>query len=56
MNVLWNKGLYWNNLVGDMPGYLKPIWYDPKGIDNILSIYQVETHFSITYGNGNLSL
>ena len=35
--------------VGDLPGYPDPIWYDPNGIANILSLSSVRKLFRITF-------
>ena len=33
-----NAGATNTNKIGDRPGYSNPIWYNPKGIANILSL------------------
>ena len=52
MNVQDNEVVSCTILIGDIPGYPKLIWYDPKGITNILSMTRVEFFFPITYGRG----
>ena len=52
MNVQDNEVVSCTILIGDIPGYPKLIWYDPKGITNILSMTRVEKNFPITYGRG----
>ena len=49
MNVRKNLGMFRANLIGFIPGYLETIWYDPKGISNILSMEIVEKYFSIIW-------
>ena len=41
MNIRYNAGLTRNNMVGKLDGY-GTVWYNPKGIANILSLSQVE--------------
>ena len=31
-----NLGVTYTIKIGDIPGYSNPVWYNPKGIDNIL--------------------
>ena len=33
-----NAGVTHTNKFGDLPGYSDPVWYNPKGIANILSL------------------
>ena len=54
MNIHRNEGVYRNNMVGYRTGYPEPIWFDPKGISNIIAMVLVEKHFPITYGKENL--
>ena len=37
------------NVVGYLQGYPNPIWYDPDGIDNILSLANVKKLFGVTF-------
>ena len=53
MNICGKSGVSYTNLVGDLKGFPELIWYDPKGITNILSLLLVEKKISITYGNEN---
>ena len=50
MNVCVNTEVSQTNLISDLAGYPETIWYDPKGIDNIISIDLAEKHFPIKYG------
>ena len=51
MNVRGNAGVSRTNMIGDFKGYPEPVWYDPNGIANILSMAQVERYFPVTYGD-----
>ena len=42
MNLCGNKGVSRTNLNGGIQGYRKPIWYNSKGIANILSMTRVK--------------
>ena len=37
------------NLIGDLPGFDDPIWYNPDGIVNILSLNLVRKRFKVIY-------
>ena len=52
MRVHCNTGSHVTNLVGDLPGN-GTVWYDPKAIDNILSLQQVQDHYHITYDSSH---
>jgi hypothetical protein len=41
MNIRCNAGVTRTNMVGELNGY-GTMWYNPKGIVNILSLSQVE--------------
>ena len=41
------------NLVGDLPGY-GPVWIDPKGIANVLSLKLVKEKYHIQYDSENI--
>ena len=45
MNVHKNLGMFRANLVGFIPGCLENIWYDPKGISNILGLSQISDNY-----------
>jgi hypothetical protein len=36
-------------MIGDLPGYNGEVWFNPKGIANILSLSDVEKHHRVTY-------
>ena len=38
LRVHCNAGVTHTNKIGDIPGYYDPMWYNPKGIENILSL------------------
>ena len=38
LRVYCNAGVTHTNKIGDLPGYSDPVWYNPKGISNILSL------------------
>jgi hypothetical protein len=48
MNIRCNAGVTRTNMVGDLEGY-GTVWYNPKGIANILSLSQVEKKHRVTY-------
>ena len=37
-----NVGVTHTNKIGDLPGHSDPLWYNPKGIANILSLGLVQ--------------
>ena len=37
------------NLIATLPGYNRPVWFDPDGIANILSLNNVRTYLRVTY-------
>ena len=48
MRVHCNAGSHLTNLIGDLPGY-GTVWYDPKAIANILSLWWVWDRYHISY-------
>ena len=44
-----NSGVTYTNKIGEPPGYYDPVWYNPKGIDNILSLDLVQKNHPVTY-------
>ena len=48
MNIRCNAGVTRTNMVGELDGY-GTVWYNPKGIANILSLSQVEKKHRVTY-------
>ncbi len=51
MRIKCNAGTTVTNLKGDLPGY-GPVWYNPEGIANILSLARVGDKYRITYDSG----
>ena len=47
-----NAGSCLTNLVGDLHGY-GTVWYDPKAIANILSLWCVRDHYHISYDSSH---
>ena len=39
------------NNIGDLPGYSNPIWYEQKGISNIMSPILVQKHHLVNYNS-----
>ena len=37
------------DMIGDLPGYPHPVWYDANGIANILSLYNIQKLHRVTY-------
>ena len=48
MDIHCNAGVTSTNMVGDLKGFGE-VWYNPKGIANILSMAVVEKSFRVTY-------
>ena len=53
MTIKCNAGVTTTNMIGEMPGYPGEIWYNPRGIANILSVANVQKHYRITYDSAN---
>jgi len=51
MTVHCNAGTRVTKMQGDLPGY-GTVWYDPKGIANILSLRQVRKKYHVQYDSG----
>ncbi len=49
MTIKCNAGITKTNMIGIMPGYPGEVWYNPKGIANILSMANVKKYFRVTY-------
>jgi hypothetical protein len=49
MNIRCNAGVTRTSMIGDLPGYDGEVWYNPKGIANILSLSDVEKYHQVTY-------
>ena len=52
MKVHCNAGSRLTNLVSDLSGY-GTVWYDPKAIANILSLWWVRDHYHISYDSSH---
>ena len=51
ISVHCNAGMTHTNKIGDLPGYSDPIWYNPKGIANILYLGLVQKNHPVTYNS-----
>ena len=51
LRVHFNAGVTHTNKVGDLPGYSDPVWYNPKGIANILYLGLVQKNHPVTYNS-----
>ena len=51
LRVHCNSGVTHNNKIGDLPGYSDPVWYNPKGISNILYLGLVQKNRPVTYNS-----
>ena len=49
MCVRCNPVVTHTKTIGDLLGYFYPIWYNPKGITNILSLGLVQKNHPVTY-------
>ena len=45
----WNSGVTYTNNIGELPGYSNPVWYNLKGIANILSLWLLQKNHIVTY-------
>ncbi len=53
MTINCNAGVTHTNMIGEMPGYSGEVWYNPKGIANILSLANVKKHYRVTFDSKN---
>ena len=51
LRVHCNTGVTLTNKIYDLLGYSDPIWYNPKGIANILSLGLVQKNHPVTYNS-----
>ena len=51
MTIRSHGGTKTTNLIGYLAKYLDPVYFDPKGIANILSLSNLKCHHHITYNN-----
>jgi hypothetical protein len=49
MPVRCNAGVTSTNLMGWLGDYPEPVWFNPKGVANILSLFLVKTYYRIQY-------
>lgn len=56
MTIMTNSGSNTTHWIGDLPGYNKPIWFDPNGIANILSLSNVKKVYRVSFDSckGNI--
>jgi hypothetical protein len=51
MNIRCNAGMTSTNLQGWRGDFPKPVWYNPKGVVNIMSLFVVKKYYRIQYDN-----
>ena len=51
LGVHCNAGENYTKHIGDLSGYYNPVWYNPKGIYNIISLRLVQKHHLVTYNS-----
>ena len=51
LRVHCNTGVTYTKKIGDLPEYSNPIWYNPEGIVDILSLVLVQKHHIMTYNS-----
>ena len=49
MRVRCNAGVRTTNQQGRLGSFPEPVWYNPKGVTNILSLNSVKKHYRVTY-------
>jgi hypothetical protein len=49
MRVRCNAGIKSNSLQGTLGGFPEPVWYNPSGAANILSLNSVKKHYRVRY-------
>ncbi len=49
MHVRCNAGMRTANKMGYLGNFPEPVWYDPNGIANILSLNRVKQHYEVQY-------
>ena len=49
MTVRCNAGTITTNQMGWLGDYPEPVWYNPTGIANILSLANVKKYYHVTY-------
>ncbi len=53
MTINCNAGVMHTNIIGEMPEYPGKVWYNPKGIANILSLANVKRYYRVTYDSSH---
>jgi hypothetical protein len=53
MHIQCNAGIITTNLQGWLGDFLEPVWYNPKGVANILSLYVVKKHYRVHYDSAH---
>ena len=51
MRVRCNAGVTTTNLMGWLGDYPNPVWYNPNGVANILSLFLVQRYYWVQYDN-----
>ena len=49
--VHYKAGVTYTNNIGDLPGHSNTVWYNSKGIANIMSLILVQKHHLVTYNS-----
>jgi hypothetical protein len=49
MHVRCNAGVTKTNLMGWLGDFLEPVWFNPKGVTNILSLYIVTKYYHVQF-------
>jgi hypothetical protein len=52
----YQRNMQKTRMRGDLPGYDGPVWYNPDGIANILSLSDVEKYHHVSYVPGCFSV
>ena len=49
MTIRSHGGIKTTNIIGDILGYLSPVYFNPEGITSILSLSNFNKHHRLTY-------
>jgi hypothetical protein len=49
MHIQCNAGVTCTNLQGWLGDFLEPVWYNPDGVANIMSLFVVKKHYRVRY-------
>ena len=55
LRVHCNAGVTYTNKIGDLSGYSYFVWYNPKGIANILYLCMVNKNHPVTYNSRDVN-